>query len=145
MSMIDDQIPSAKSQITNNDQITKIRMTETEKPRQYDLEARTLVFAKRVICFSKMLPKNNINYELISQLVRASCSVGANYREANEALSKKDFVHRIKICRKEAKETSYWINLICDTNPEFNKDIAEIDQETTELRKIFSSILAKST
>jgi len=142
--MLDEQIPSIMHQITNNDQITKIQKPETEKSRKYDLEERTFIFARHVILFSKRLPKNTINYELISQLVRAACSVGANYREANEALSKKDFIHRIKICRKEAKETSYWINLIQSANPESNNDCAAFERETMELRKIFSSILTNS-
>jgi len=79
-------------------------MTKTIKSKQYDLEDRTLVFAKNLRAFVKKLPKTISNIEDIKQLVRASGSVGANYIEANEALSKKDFRMRIKICRKEATE-----------------------------------------
>ena len=81
--------------------------------KKYDLEDRTEKFAKDVIQFCRKLPKSTINFELISQVVRAAGSVGANYIEANEALSKKDFANRIKICRKEAKESRYWLKLIC--------------------------------
>jgi len=77
----------------------------TQNPKQYDLEDRTLRFAKRVRAFVKKLPKTISNLEDARQIVRASGSIGANYIEANEALSKKDFVLRVKICRKEAKET----------------------------------------
>lgn len=82
--------------------MTKIPMTKT-----YDLEERTFQFAKKVALFCKKLPKTTRNIEYIKQAIRASGSVGANYIEANEALSKKDFRMRIKICRKEAKESAY--------------------------------------
>ena len=86
---------------------------------EYDLEKRTLDFAKRIVQFCKKLPKNTINTELIRQLIRAGCSIGANYIEANESLSKKDFFYRIKICRKEAKESKYWLEIIISANFEF--------------------------
>jgi four helix bundle protein len=111
---------------------------------KYDLEERTLNFTKGVIGFCKKLPKNTINLELTSQLVRASGSVGANYIEANESLSKKDFVHRIKICRKEAKESRYWLRVVVSANPEFKKEGEPLAQESLELTKIFGSILEKS-
>jgi len=82
----------------------------------YDLEERTFQFAKSVRLFVKTLPKTIANSEDGKQLIRASGSIGANYREANEALSKKDFVIRIKISRKEAKESIYWLRLIDETN-----------------------------
>lgn len=111
---------------------------------KYDLEERTLNFTKGVIGFCKKLPKNTINLELTSQLVRASGSVGANYIEANESLSKKDFVHRIKICRKEAKESRYWLRVVVWANPGFKKEGEPLAQESLELTKIFGSILEKS-
>jgi len=82
-------------------------MTKIQNSKRYDLEERTLKFAKEVIKFIKSLPKTIANIEIIKQLVRSSGSVGANYIEANEALSKKDFIMWIKICRKEAKESRY--------------------------------------
>lgn len=109
-----------------------------------DLEERTEKFAKAVIGFSRKLPRNTVNIELISQGVRAAGSVGANYIEANESLSKKDFVNRIKICRKEAKESRYWLKLIVSANLEFEKEINELVQESTELMNIFGAILKKS-
>jgi four helix bundle protein len=124
-------------------------MTEiTNSKPVYDLEERTFQFAKAVRLFVKTLPKtiaNIANIEDGKQLVKASGSVGANYREANESLSKKDFVMRIKICRKEAKESAYWLRLIKETNSLTNADDAKkMIQEANELKKIFSSILEKS-
>ena len=87
-------------------------MTEIQNSKQYDLEDRTLKFAKKVRSFVKKLNKTLANIEDSKQLVKASGSVGANYIEANEALSKKDFLMRIKICRKEAKESRYWLRLV---------------------------------
>jgi four helix bundle protein len=121
-------------------------MTEiTNSKPVYDLEERTFQFAKAVRLFVKTLPKTIANIEDGKQLVKASGSVGANYREANESLSKKDFVMRIKICRKEAKESAYWLRLIKETNSLTNADDAKkMIQEANELKKIFSSILEKS-
>jgi four helix bundle protein len=81
-----------------------------------------------------------INKELIGQLIRAGGSVGANYREANDALSKKDFNHRIKITRKEAKESHYWLELLQEANPGYKEEISKLLMEALELKKIFSSI-----
>ena len=111
----------------------------------YDLEERTFQFAKAVRLFVKTLPKTVANIEDGKQLIKASGSVGANYREANESLSKKDFKMRIKICRKESKESAYWLRLIHETNNLKNADDAKnLMQEANELKKIFSSILTKS-
>ena len=111
----------------------------------YDLEERTFQFAKAVRLFVKTLPKTIANIEDIRQLVKASGSVGANYREANEALSKKDFLMRIKISRKESKESAYWLRLINETNTLKNANEARsLIQEANELKKIFSSIIEKS-
>ena len=88
-----------------------------ENSKPYDLEERTFLFAKRVRAFVKRLPRNIANFEDGKQLVKPSGSVGANYIEANESLSKKDFVLRIKISRKEAKETRFWLRLL-DTGDE---------------------------
>jgi four helix bundle protein len=121
-------------------------MTKIQKSKPvYDLEERTFQFAKDVRLFVKTLPKTIANTEDSRQVVKASGSVGANYREANEALSKKDFAMRIKICRKESKESAYWLRLINETNTLKNADEAErLRQEANELKKIFSSILSKS-
>jgi len=111
----------------------------------YDLEERTYQFAKAVRLFVKTLPKTIANIEDGKQLIKASGSIGANYIEANESLGKKDFSMRIKISRKEAKESAYWIRLINETNKLKNADEAiSLIQEANELKKIFSSILVKS-
>ncbi len=114
-----------------------------DKP-QYDLEERTFQFAKSVRLFVKELPKTIGNIEDVKQLVRSSGSVGANYIEANESLSKKDFVFRLKISRKEAKESVYWLRLIEETNNVDGKKPAKLIQEATELKKILSAIIEKS-
>ena len=118
----------------------------SRQTRQYDLEERTELFAKKVRAFVKKLLKTIANIEDGKQLVKASGSVGANYIEANEALSKKDFIFRIKICRKEAKESRYWLNLIdTENDAELEKEQKELWQEASELMNIFGSILRKST
>jgi len=121
-------------------------MTENSNSKQlYDLEERTFNFANRVRLLVKLLPKTVINFEDGKQLVKSSGSVGANYIEANEALSKKDFIMRIKICRKEAKESVYWLKLIQEVNNVGNeKEMINLIQEAVELKKIFSSIIEKS-
>ena len=119
-------------------------MTEIRKSKQYDLEERTLKFAKDVIKFVKSLSRTIANIEIIKQLVRASGSVGANYIEANEALSKKDFVMRVKICRKEAKESRYWLKLIEVNGESSEKKRQLLIQEATELMKIFGAVLEKT-
>lgn len=116
-----------------------------QNSKQYDLEERTYIFAKRVRDFVKKLPKTIANIEDIKQLVKASGSVGANYIEANESISKKDFIYRIKICRKESKESIYFLRLVdADKNPELEDERKELIQEGSELIKIFGSIITKS-
>jgi four helix bundle protein len=116
-----------------------------QNSKQYDLEDRTLEFAKRVRIFVKKLPKTIANIEDGKQVVRASGSIGANYIEANESLSKKDFLLRIKICRKEAKETRFWLKLIdTNDNADLEKERNELIQEANELMNIFGSIIRKS-
>jgi len=112
--------------------------------KKYDLEERTLEFSKRILKMVRVLPRNSINEYYSSQIVRSSGSVGANYREANDALGKKDFVHRIKISRKESKETTYWIRLIMEYNSELASRMNNLLDESIELTKILSSIIIKS-
>ncbi len=119
-------------------------MPKTQNSKQYDLEDRTLDYSKRIIHLVKTLPRNTINFNLTDQVIRSGMSMGANYREANETETKKDFLFRIRICRKEGKETIYWLNLIIEANPEFNARIQPLLQETIELVKIFAAILEKS-
>ncbi len=119
-------------------------MTETQNPKQYDLEERTLNFTKQTIEFTNKISKTIANIEIIKQLIRAAGSIGANYIEANESLSRKDFVMRIKICRKEAKEVRYWLKLLTANSELFEKEREKFIQEATELMKIFGAILEKS-
>jgi len=119
-------------------------MINNNKP-VYDLEERTTEFAKRIIRMCKELPKNSMNNRLIGQIVGSAGSVGANYREANDALGKKDFVHRLKISRKEAKETIHWLDLIEEANDGIKNRMGELKKEVIELRNILSAIIIKST
>jgi four helix bundle protein len=112
--------------------------------KKYDLEDRTFGFAKRVRAFVKNLGKCLGNIEDGKQLVRSSGSVGANYIEANEALSKKDFLMRIKICRKEAKESRYWLRLVDVNNEKLEQERKLLETEATELTHIFGAIVTKS-
>ena len=128
------QLTKTKSQITNNTQVPIYKS---------NLEERTLEFSKQVITICRKIPNNRINNNLINQLVRSSTSIGANYREANDSLGKKDFINRLRIARKEAKETSYWFELVKYSNPDLNIDY--LIQERKELRNILSSIISKLT
>ena len=117
--------------------------TETDNRRRFDLEERTFRFAKSVIDFVDILPKTVINNEIIKQVVRSSGSVGANYIEANESISRKDYTFRVKVCRKEAKETIYWLRLLNIKREEFSRTQQDLIGEVTELMKIFGSIVEK--
>ena len=108
-------------------------------------EERTYVFARDVRKYVKSLSKSMSNFEDVKQVIRSSGSIGANYIEANEALSKKDFLMRIRISRKEAKESIFWLRLLVDNNPDEFKDIGEkLTIEATELKKILSAIIEKT-
>ena len=110
----------------------------------YDLEERTFIFARGVREFVKDLPKTNANREDIKQLVRASGSVAANYIEANEGLSTKDYVYRVKLCRKEIKESRLFLRLLdLGQNDELENRMIELMQECTELMRIFGAIITK--
>lgn len=121
-------------------------MTEIKNSKHYDLEERTFKFAERCRDFIKKVPRIVSNIEYGKQLIRSSGSQAANYIEANEALSKKDFAHRIKICRKETKESCLWLRL-CDIgdNQELIQEQKDLTSEAIDLRKIFTSILNKTT
>jgi len=117
-------------------------MSKEAEQKEYDLDKRTLEFAKACRELVKELPQHTANFEDGKQLVRSSGSVAANYREASEALSEDDFYHRMKLCRKEASESSLWLEL-CDLgdNDNLQAKAEELIQETTELQKIFGSII----
>ena len=124
--------------------MTNVQMDKIQIKKPYDLEERTLQYTKDVISLVGKAPKSLSNIEVAKQLVRSAGSVGANYIEANEALSKKDFGMRVKICRKEAKESRYWLKLIEVSGNEIEKRRQDLVNESTEHLKIFSSIVEKS-
>ena len=110
----------------------------------YDLEQRTLEFAIAIRKFVKTLPRVLTNYDDVKQVIRSSGSIGANYIEANEKLGDKDFLMRLKIALKEAKETIYWLNIMKATNEiSYSKRLEELIAESDALRKILSSIINK--
>jgi len=114
------------------------------KDQKYDLEERTAKLGESIIDFAKNLTKNVINIPLISQIIRSGTSIGANYMEADAAESKKDFNHKIAICKKEAKETRHWLRMIVKANPEQQKEARILWKETQELVLIFSAIIRSS-
>lgn len=109
-----------------------------------DFEDRTTNFAKRIIRLCRTLLKDSINNPLFNQIIRSSGSIGANYREANEAVGRKDFIYRLRIARKEAKETHHWLELIKEANPEFVNKMENLFQEIREIRNILSAMISKS-
>ncbi len=120
-------------------------MATERNGKQNDLEERTYEFARDTRGFVKKLPRTLANIEDARQLVNSSGSVGSNYIEANEALSKKDFLMRSKICRKEAKESRYWLRLIYTADKqELERLRGILIQEATELTSIFGAIVRKS-
>ena len=119
-------------------------MVNVQNSKRYDLEGRTLNFSKRVRGFASRLPRTVANSEDIRQLVRSSGSIGANYIEANESLGKRDFLMKIRICRKEAKETGYWLKLL-DLGSQSERERDDLLGESIELMKIFGSIIEKSS
>lgn len=110
----------------------------------YDLEERTFKFAENVINAVKKLNINAVNSRIIDQIVGSSSSIGANYSEANEAESKQDFIHKISICKKEAKETKYWLKILKVSNPEISNLLDAMEKECQEFIFIFSSIIKTS-
>lgn len=110
---------------------------------KFDLEERTLKFGKDIIFLVNKLPKNIVNVNLCSQIVRSGTSVGANYREANAALGNKDFLMKARICKKEAMETLYWLKLLAENNKGFALDLNRLIDENEQLIKIFSAIISK--
>ncbi|MEI8343454.1 MAG: four helix bundle protein [Candidatus Moraniibacteriota bacterium] len=116
-----------------------------ENKKVYDLEKRTIKLSEEIIAFLRGIKRDNINLPLISQLVRSATSVGANYFEANGASSKKDFRNKIYICKKESKESAYWIQLIAKANPDKEDECRKLWKEAHELTLIFSKIAATAS
>jgi four helix bundle protein len=109
--------------------------------KKYDLIERTAKFGETIIEFANSIRETAINRPLIMQVVRSGTSIGANYMEADGAESKKDFAYKISLCRKEAKETSYWLQMLAKANPNKKTICRMLWKESHELTLIFSSIL----
>ena len=120
-------------------------MIQNLKPK-FDLEDRTILFSEKVILLCKKISKSSLIEPILIQLIRSATSIGANYNEANGASSKKDFANKIHICKKESKESQYWLRLLAKSidNEIIVSEIRKIWQESIELGKIFSAIAQKS-
>jgi len=117
-------------------------MTETPTPR-YDLEERTARFGEGIIRFCQKVPKNEITRPIINQLVKCGTSIGANYCEADDAESKKDFKHKIGICKKESRESKHFLRMIAIAVPELKEEASRFWLEAKELNLIFNAIYQK--
>ncbi len=120
-----------------------VRKDFDRKKANQKLLERTLEFAKKILRLVQRFPKDSLNKPLIVQLIRSGTSVGANYREACEAESAKDFVHKIKIAKKESRETEYWLKLLLELNPDLKKEINALRKEAMEFTKIFATIVSR--
>ena len=114
---------------------------QNPKNKKYDLEERTAIFGENTIKFIKTLQNNNINRPITSQLIRSATSIGANYCEADGAESKKDFQHKIALCKKEGKEAKHWFRMLSVVNPKQKEKCRELWKEAHELVLIFSKII----
>ena len=112
--------------------------------QDFDLEERTARFGEAVIRFVRKIPKDTVNVSLISQLTRAATSIGANYCEADDGVSKKDFRNKIGLCRKESRETKHWLRMIASANENMASEARELWKEAKELNLIFSQIFRSS-
>lgn len=130
--MTNDQVPMTNSEIA----------ATTEHP--FDLAERTAAFGEDVVRFSRSIRRDAVTMPLISQLVRSGTSIGANYVEADEAGSKKEFIYRISVCRREARETQYWLRMIVSAAPEIKDQARKLWQEAREFVLILSAIHRKA-
>lgn len=116
----------------------------SNKNIKYDLEERTAKFAEDIIGFVRTIPQDAVNHRIIEQLVGATGSAGANYCEATEAESKKDFIHKVGIVKKELKEAQHWLRLLAKSNPKRDEEIRKFWKEAHELLLIFAKISRSS-
>jgi four helix bundle protein len=116
-------------------------MTSQKPSTKYDLEERTAKFGEDIIKFSKKIPYNIVTGPIITQLVKSGTSVGANYCEADDAESRTDFKHKIGICKKEARETKYWLRMTATAEKELATDAKVLWREAKELNLIFNAIV----
>jgi four helix bundle protein len=127
-----------KSQDQNPNKVQSPKLEKT-----YDLPERSAAFGEAAIRFARSLPRDVIMSPLLSQVVRSSTSIGANYAEADGAESRKDFKHRIAICKREARETMHWMRMLASACPESADACRRLWQEAHELLLIFSTIYLK--
>ncbi|MFA6016979.1 MAG: four helix bundle protein [Patescibacteria group bacterium] len=111
---------------------------------KFDLEERTAVFSERIIDLCKKAPKDIVTIPIINQLVRSATSIGANYCEANGASSRKDFKNKIFICKKESKETKYWLRIMARSVKELADECRKLWSEAQEFTMMFSKIAANT-
>jgi len=130
---------NSNDELANDELITKPQETN----KKYDLEERTARFGEVIIAFCRKIKETYITKPLVGQLIRSGTSIGANYCEANDALSKNDFVHKLGIARRESKETTYWLRMICLACPETKDETIHYRDEAHQLNLIFSSIINK--
>jgi len=109
----------------------------------YDLAERTARFGEAVILLAHKLPRSEVVRPLVNELVRSSTSIGANYMEADGAESRRDFAHKVAICKKEAKETTHWLRMLVAGCPDFAGECRSLSREANELALIFSAIVRK--
>ena len=117
--------------------------SSAERAAKFDLEERTALFGEAVIRFAKTIPKGTVTTPLVSQIVRSATSVGANYCEADDGVSKKDFLNKIGICKKEARETKHWLRMLATADESMASQCRELWQEAKELHLIFAAIIRK--
>jgi four helix bundle protein len=120
---------------------TQASSKEENSKQKFDLEERTIKFSEQVIEFVKKLPQDTITKPLVSQIVRSATSIGANYSEAEEASSRKDFINKVAIAKKETRETKYWLRIISSTLPETKEQARILWKEAQELNLILAAII----
>ncbi len=136
--MMNNKMSNDQAPMTN-----KITMAQAQN-KKYDLRDRTAKFGQDIISFAKKVPENSVTRPLISQLVRAGTSVGANYCEADDASTKKDFSYKIGTCRRESKESKHWLRMITVATPSLEDEARPLLGEAQELNLIFSAIINRS-
>ena len=111
--------------------------------KKYDLEERTAVFGEAVIGFARRIPADPVTTPLVNQLVRSATSVGANYSEADDAHTKKEFLQKIGYCRREARETKHWLRMMATAAPDLKTEARSLWREAKELHLIFAAIVRR--
>jgi len=142
--MTNDQIPMTKQMLGDVTDAGRMDgcsdMKGVAVGDSFDLEDRTAVFGEKIIALCRAVVLDDVNGVLVRQLVRSGTSIGANYCEANDAESKKDFKHKIGLCRKESKETKHWLRMLACAAPDQRGEARRLWQEANELNLIFSKI-----